>query len=105
VWPSAILSAGVAGREVRSRVFTAAEIAAEVQAVGLRVIEMKGVSALSIILGYLQNRGALAMPAHGTHELLSEVHALLVRLGRAGRLLRSHVVIAAPFDDPPGISA
>jgi hypothetical protein len=66
---------------------------------------MKGVSAHSIVLGNLHNSGGLDVPAHQQDELLTEVHALLARLGREGRLLRSHVVVAGLLDDSRGLCA
>ncbi len=76
--------------------FTADEIADEVRAVGLHVMEMKGISGLSVTLGYLLNKHNLVVPASATVEPLTAVHA---RLGREGRLQRSDVAIAAPLGD------
>jgi SAM-dependent methyltransferase len=82
---------GNAEHTVRSRCFTADELASEVSALGLRIVASYGVSALSLILGYLRNVGKLA---EGDEERLADVHRLIVTLGREGAMRRSHVIIA-----------
>jgi hypothetical protein len=59
-------------------------------------MEMKGISGLSVTLGYLLNKHSLVVPASATVEPLTAVHAWL---GREGRLPRSYVAIAAPLGD------
>ncbi len=82
---------GNAAGLVRSRCFTADELAGEGQAIGLRVVASYGVSALSLILGYVRNMGNLV---EGDDERLADVGRLLVTLGREGSIRRSHVIIA-----------
>src|SRR5258705_444464 len=82
---------GNAAGLVRSRCFTADELAGEVQAIGLRVVASYGVSALSLILGYVRDMGKLV---EGDDERLAHVGRLLVTLGRQGSIRRSHVIIA-----------
>jgi ubiquinone/menaquinone biosynthesis C-methylase UbiE len=76
---------------VRTRTFTADEIAATVERHGLRIRSQRGVSALSFLLGYLRNHGGLTA---SDQFRLADTHRLLHRLGRDGRFLRCHVVIA-----------
>jgi ubiquinone/menaquinone biosynthesis C-methylase UbiE len=83
---------GSAERLVRSRCFTEAELAAAVEAAGLRVLERKGVSALSLVISDLRARGAIAPD---DEQRLENVHQLLRELGRSGAMRRSHVIIAA----------
>jgi SAM-dependent methyltransferase len=76
---------------VRSRCFIAEELAAEVTATGLRIVETHGISAISLVLGYLRNSGRI----HESDEpLLPGVGRLLDRLGRLGTMRRSHVIVA-----------
>jgi ubiquinone/menaquinone biosynthesis C-methylase UbiE len=82
---------GNAQQTVRSRCFTAHELAREVEAAGLRIIASYGVSALSLVLGYLRNTEKLV---DGDERRLPEVGALLETLGRSGAMRRSHVIIA-----------
>ena len=90
---------GAGGQLVRSRVFTADELADEVRAVGLRVVETKGISGLSVILGYLNNQDRLGTSTPVPTELLASAQTLLARLGRRGSLRRAHVLVAARSDD------
>ena len=58
---------------------------------GLRILSHGGVSVLSLVLGYERAGGRLA-PQDEAH--LGEVQALLGKLGRAGSMRRSHVIVA-----------
>ena len=80
-----------ADRTVRSRCFTRDELAHEVKAVGLRIVSQHGISALSLVLGYLRSLGKISADEE---ELLPDVHRLLARLGRDGTMRRSHVILA-----------
>ena len=75
----------------RSRCFTSEEFAVIVRHQGLRIVESKGISALSLILSYLRSEGKLA---GDDDSRLAAVHALLQSLGRHGRFRRSHVIVA-----------
>lgn len=76
---------------VRSRSFTADELRQEIEAAGLRVISAHGVSALSLVLGYLRNTDRLVQ---GDDARVAEVRRLLQSLGRTGTMRRSHVIVA-----------
>jgi ubiquinone/menaquinone biosynthesis C-methylase UbiE len=76
---------------VRSRCFTAEEFAAMMRDNGLKILSQRGVSALSLILGFERTGGRLRPD---DEALLGEVHDLLRKLGRAGSMRRSHVVVA-----------
>jgi SAM-dependent methyltransferase len=78
-------------RIVRSRCFTAEEFETTIRDHGLRIVSQAGVSVLSLILGYERACGRLS-PQDKAH--LGEVRALLCRLGRAGSMRRSHVIVA-----------
>jgi SAM-dependent methyltransferase len=78
-------------RAVRSRCFTADELAAMVRACGLKILSQKGISALSLVLGHERAAGRLA-PADDA--LVGQVHDVLRALGKEGCMLRSHVIIA-----------
>jgi SAM-dependent methyltransferase len=82
---------GTSGQSVRSRCFTADELAHAVSAAGLRVVASHGISALSLVLGYLHNLGRLAAD---DDQRLADVHRLLRTLGRQGSMRRSHVIVA-----------
>jgi SAM-dependent methyltransferase len=83
-------------RMVRSRCFTEAELAALVEAAGLRILERKGISGLSLVLSDLRARGGI-LP--GDEKFLPGVGRLLGDLGETGRFRRSHVLVAAPPSD------
>ncbi len=75
----------------RSRTFTADELRWEVEAVGLRIVRTYGISAMSLILGYLRNSGKLN---DEDEARLADVRRLLQTLGREGSMRRSHVIVA-----------
>lgn len=79
------------GRVVGSRCFTAEEFAAEVTACGLRIATHRGISAMSLLLGYLRSTGRIT---GDDDRRLPEVHRLLSTLGRQGLMRRSHVIVA-----------
>jgi SAM-dependent methyltransferase len=82
---------GLGDNRVRSRCFTRAELIAAVERQGLKVVQTAGISAFSLVLGYLRNIDRLGDNAQAR---VAEVHALLDRLGRTGSLMRSHIVVA-----------
>jgi ubiquinone/menaquinone biosynthesis C-methylase UbiE len=82
---------GNAQRVVRSRAFTAKELAEIMWDHGLRIVSQRGVSALSLILGHEHGSGRIA-PQDDTR--LVQVRALLIELGRMGSMRRSHVIVA-----------
>jgi SAM-dependent methyltransferase len=82
---------GNAEQTVRSRCFTPDELAREVETIGLHIVASYGISALSLVLGYLRNTGKLT---DGDEGRLADVHRLLTTLGRDGAMRRSHVIIA-----------
>lgn len=83
-------------RLVRSRAFTEAELTEQLESSGLRVLERKGVSALSLVLSDLRARGGVS---EADAARLSEVHELLRTLGREGAMRRAHVIVGAHFSD------
>ncbi|PYR68346.1 MAG: hypothetical protein DMF88_09540 [Acidobacteria bacterium] len=82
---------GNADCSVRSRCFTFDELTREIEHAGLRIVASYGVSAMSLVLGYLRNTGRIT-PEDDSR--LPEVHRLLAALGREGAMRRSHVIIA-----------
>lgn len=82
---------GTEDRTVRSRAFTADELTREVEGAGLRIVRSHGISAMSLVLGYLRNIGKLA---ESDERRLADVARLLQALGREGSMRRSHVVVA-----------
>lgn len=82
---------GVTGLRVRSRSFTAQELDAVFKRNGLSIVSHAGMSAFSLILGYLRANGHLA-PEDETR--LDEVHRLLRELGENGSMRRCHVIVA-----------
>jgi SAM-dependent methyltransferase len=89
--PSRDIWDGKDSRVVRSRCFTADELTEMIRDRGLRILSQRGVSALSLILGYQRGGGRLAPD---DEAYLGEVRALLGRLGRTGSMRRSHVIVA-----------
>ena len=82
---------GNAERAVRSRCFTADELAAMVRGCGLTIRSQKGISALSLVLGHERAAGRLTA---GDESLVAPVHEVLRALGKEGSMLRSHVIVA-----------
>lgn len=78
-------------RSIRSRCFRSRELAQVIERNGLAIMAQHGVSALSLLLGYLRNTGQLN---DSDEVLVPQVHALLTDLGRSGTMFRSHVVLA-----------
>jgi SAM-dependent methyltransferase len=82
---------GLGEKRVRSRCFTRDELIARVEAQGLKVVHVSGISAFSLMLSFLGSIGRLGENAEAR---VVEVRTLLDRLGRSGSFLRSHVVVA-----------
>ena len=82
---------GNAESVVHSRCFTADEFAAMMQNNGLLILSHRGVSALSLVLGH---EWATKRLVTGDVAHLSQVHALLRKLGATGQMRRSHVIVA-----------
>jgi SAM-dependent methyltransferase len=82
---------GPPDRQVRSRSFTREQLVENVERCGLHVLDQCGVSSFSMIMSYLRGQGRLGGPED--EPLLAQVHDLLKRLGRDGRMMRSHVLI------------
>lgn len=81
---------GNARTQVRTRCFTASELAEIIGRHGLRITARYGIPGLSLILGYLRGTGALnTNPDH-----LPALQALLLRLSETGSFSRCHVVVA-----------
>ena len=76
---------------VTSRCFTAGELRDEVESAGLAVERTAGISGLSLLLGYERANGKLRPD---DEAMVDAVHDMLRRLGRDGRFLRSHLVVA-----------
>jgi ubiquinone/menaquinone biosynthesis C-methylase UbiE len=89
--PSRDIWDGNNARIVRSRCFTAEELTEMMRDHGLRILSQRGVSALSLILGYERHGGRL--PSQD-EAYLGDVRVLLGRLGRTGSMRRSHVIVA-----------
>jgi hypothetical protein len=87
---------GPAGSPVQTRLFTEDELAQAVRAAGLRVVEIVGLSALSVILGYLRGQGQIT---EADHPHLPGVVALLRNLGRATVARRAHAIVAERIAD------
>jgi SAM-dependent methyltransferase len=90
---------GPPGAQVRSRVFTEAELRAAVAEVGLKVVELRGLSLLSLLLGYLRGQGRLA---DGDVESLPAVADLLRHLEHAGEAHRALLLVACREEVPGG---
>ena len=84
---------GSATRMVRSRAFTARELAEVVRSVNLEIIEELGISAISMLVSFV------AQCHDGRTERLDALHEVLSNLGRFGAMRRSHVVVAQPRCD------
>lgn len=82
---------GIGGMRVRSRSFTARELDAIVEGNGLRVLERRGISAFSLVLGHLRSIGRI----DETDETrLDDVRRLLCDLAEHGSMRRCNVVVA-----------
>lgn len=79
------------GLRVRSRCFTAGELASVLEQNGLSILSHRGMSALSLILSYLRSNGKLTAEDEGR---IDDVHRLLSDLGANGSMRRCHVVVA-----------
>lgn len=82
---------GPAEQLVRSRTFTEEELLSIVRDTGLVVEDLKGLSVLSVVLGYLRGEGRISP---NDEQYLPEVIALLKALGATGKALRTHIVVA-----------
>ena len=85
---------GAPGNLVRSRCFTREQLVEMAEGCGLHVLQQHGISSLSLLMSYLRAEGRLGGPED--EPLLPQVHDLLKRLGREGRMMRSHVLICRP---------
>lgn len=99
VGESRSLRDGAAGSTVQSRVFTEDELVEVVKAAGLRVVEIQGLSVLSLLLGYLRGQGRIT---EADHPHLPRVVELLDRLGGTNVARRAHAVVAEPIQDQGG---
>jgi SAM-dependent methyltransferase len=86
---------GMGSQRVRTRCFTRAELIEAVEKPGLKVVDVSGVSGLSLVLSYLRSIDRLGANAD---DRVHEVQALLKYLGRSGSFMRSHVVVAEHAD-------
>jgi SAM-dependent methyltransferase len=84
---------GEPGHRVRSRSFTEDELCAELARAGFAVLARKGVSVLSVVLGYLRGQGAITA-ANETY--LPQVRQCLQMLAEQGAMRKAHVVTARP---------
>jgi SAM-dependent methyltransferase len=82
---------GIAGLRVRSRCFTIAELVTVLERNQLSILSNNGLSALSLLLGYLRSAGKIT----SEDELrIDDVYKLLLDLGNTGSIRRCHVVVA-----------
>ncbi len=82
---------GLGPREVRSRVSTEAEVRGLLEGAGLVVEAVRGVSGLSLVLGFLRSVDRLGPDPEAC---LPELHGLLLELAESGRFRRAHVGVA-----------
>ncbi|HET9393817.1 MAG TPA: class I SAM-dependent methyltransferase [Candidatus Rubrimentiphilum sp.] len=82
---------GTAGLRVRSRCFTADELDGLLTRNKLRIVSHRGISALSLVLGYLRSAGKIT---NEDEARIDDVHGLLRKLGPTGSMRRCHVVVA-----------
>ncbi len=80
------------GGPAGSRVFGQAELAAALERNGFATLSVRGVSLLSVVLGWLNANGMLA---EDDRQRLPEVQALLAQLAAGSTLRRCNVFIAA----------
>ena len=78
---------------LRSRTFTQSELAEVCRASGLEVLQVRGVSLLPLLFGYLNGRDLLSST---DAEHLPQINRLLVDLAKNGTLRRCNLVIATP---------
>jgi SAM-dependent methyltransferase len=88
---SSYLLEGAGANCVRSRVFNRDELLAEIAKAGLIVDAEMGISLLSVAMGFLRGKGAIA---ESDASYGAEVEALLQQLGELGQARRAHVVVA-----------
>jgi SAM-dependent methyltransferase len=91
VGASRSLRDGLAGSPVQSRLFTEDELVRTVGAAGLRLVEITGLSILSVVLGYLRGQGRIA---EADQQHLPMVLDLLRKLGQTDVARRTHVIVA-----------
>lgn len=84
---------GPADRRVRSRCFTEKELRGELSRAGFEVLETKGVSVLSVVLGYLRGAGCLNAV---DEKRQPQVRQCLQMLADRGALRKAHVILARP---------
>ncbi len=76
---------------LRTRSFTEEELAEQVRAAGLTILERKGTPLLSLLFGYLRGKDVIGAD-DAPH--LQDVQALLTRLGDIGQARRTHAMVA-----------
>jgi SAM-dependent methyltransferase len=82
---------GSGENKVRSRCFTEEELRIVLGQGGFALLESRGSSILSLVLGYLRGEGKLRSE---DESLLPDVHSLLNKLGDRGQMRRAHVMLA-----------
>jgi SAM-dependent methyltransferase len=90
---------GYGNNLVRSRTFTEDELVAVVEEAGLRPLERKGLSLLSLVFGYLRGQGRLSPE---DQQYLPDVHELLRNLGEMGKMRRTHIIVAEKVPQSTG---
>jgi SAM-dependent methyltransferase len=76
---------------VRSRTFTEEELVGIVEKVGLSLLELKGLSVMPLVFGYLRQQGRFSSK---DEQHLQRLLSLLKKLGNTGKMRRTHVVVA-----------
>jgi SAM-dependent methyltransferase len=85
------LREGPPDNQIRSRSFTEAELVRAVNAAGLKIVDCRGISLLSVVLGYLRGQGKIT---ENETQRFSEVAELMRQLGRQSQVRRVHLIIA-----------
>jgi SAM-dependent methyltransferase len=86
-----IIVDGQPGQLMRSRCFSEGELIRLLSDNGLAIQSVRGISLMSVVLGWMRNRQLIGQK-DAVH--LPAVSALLAELGQQGRLRRCHVVVA-----------
>jgi SAM-dependent methyltransferase len=97
VGESRSLRDGLAGSPVQTRLFTEEDLVRAVRSAGLRVIEINGLSVLSVVLGYLRGQGRIT---EADKQYVPMVLDLLRKLGRTDAARRAHVIVADRIPSP-----
>jgi len=82
---------GVGADVVRNRTTTEPELRHLLETAGLEVLSLRGISAFSLIVGFLRSVDRLGP---GAEARLPQMHNLLQRLGEEGRFRRALVAVA-----------